>query len=106
MQSVVHRPPRRQPLCWQLLVEIEPRLRELEQTILSARLLSQSQFAAERRAVRLELAKLVGWFAGTRDPILASSDSWHVALNHLMQPRRIRPAVAARPMATAPRRCA
>jgi len=97
-------PPRRPAPTWPELRYRDPRLGDLERRILAARLLSKTRFTAERRAVRRELARLVGWSAESRDVILATSDAWHVALNHLLQPRRLRPSVAARPVAT--RKCA
>ena len=97
-----HEAQRRQRLTWPALCDREPRLKQLEQRVLAARMLSKSKFKTVRREVRVALLSLVGWCAASRD--LRSSDAWNIALNHLLQPRRLRPSVAARPIAA--RRCA
>jgi hypothetical protein len=106
MTKLYYFPARCPAPTWPELCYRDPRLGDLERRILAARLLSKSRFDAERRAVRLELVRLVGWATESRDVVLQTSDAWHVALHHLHQTRTLRSSVAARPIATQVRRCA
>lgn len=74
----------RQHVSWKLLVSLEPRLEDEEQKLLAARRLSERAFKATAQLVRKRLSTLVGWASVRRDPVLRSSDAYHVALDRLL----------------------
>jgi len=68
---------------WEVLAVFEPRLLDLERTLLDASALRHEEFTPVFRLVRQQAAELVGW-SSPRHPVLHASGAYHAVLAHFL----------------------